>query len=95
MGYRCAFVSNSAGLQLTADFSHWCVVCERLMDVEQDVLDSRLVGCGIFTHASDMSRGRRLPIHAWRATSAHSKVTSTGGSASGTASDNKASPAPR
>ncbi|HEY6131140.1 MAG TPA: TIM barrel protein [Halioglobus sp.] len=26
------------GLQLTADFSHWCVVCERLMDSEQDVL---------------------------------------------------------
>jgi len=26
-------------LRLTADFSHWCVVCERLMDVEQDVLD--------------------------------------------------------
>jgi sugar phosphate isomerase/epimerase len=26
-------------LQLTADFSHWCVVCERLMDVEQEVLD--------------------------------------------------------
>ncbi len=25
-------------LKLTADFSHWCVVCERLMDVEHDVL---------------------------------------------------------
>lgn len=26
-------------LQLTTDLSHWCVVCERLMDVEQDTLD--------------------------------------------------------
>lgn len=27
-------------LQLTADFSHWCVVCERLMDSELDVLEA-------------------------------------------------------
>ena len=26
-------------LKLTADYSHWCVVCERLMDSEQDTLD--------------------------------------------------------
>ncbi len=26
-------------LRLTADFSHWCVVCERLMDVERGILD--------------------------------------------------------
>jgi sugar phosphate isomerase/epimerase len=37
-------------LRLTADFSHWCVVCERLMDVEQDVLD-RLVGRVLHIHA--------------------------------------------
>ncbi len=82
-------------LQLTADFSHWCVVCERLMDVEQDVLECLLVACGIFTRASAMSRGRRLPTHAWRATSEHSKVTSTGGKKYGIASDNRATPAPR
>jgi len=39
-----------AGLQLTADFSHWCVVCERLLDVEQDVLD-RLFGRVRHIHA--------------------------------------------
>ena len=27
------------GLQLTFDFSHWCVVCERLMDSELDILN--------------------------------------------------------
>jgi len=27
------------GLELTADFSHWCVVCERLLDGEQPVLE--------------------------------------------------------
>lgn len=27
------------GLNLTFDFSHWCVVCERLMDTEIDVLE--------------------------------------------------------
>lgn len=37
-------------LQLTADFSHWCVVCERLMDVEQDVL-AQLVGRVRHIHA--------------------------------------------
>lgn len=26
-------------LKLTCDFSHWCVVCERLLDSEQEVLD--------------------------------------------------------
>lgn len=26
------------GLKLTCDFSHWCVVCERLIDTEPDVL---------------------------------------------------------
>jgi sugar phosphate isomerase/epimerase len=31
-----------SGLRLTADFSHWCVVCERLMDVEQLVLNGLL-----------------------------------------------------
>jgi len=38
------------GLQLTADFSHWCVVCERLMDVEQDTLQ-RLIGRVRHIHA--------------------------------------------
>lgn len=28
------------GIRLTADFSHWCVVCERLMDTELDVLEA-------------------------------------------------------
>ncbi len=37
-------------LKLTADFSHWCVVCERLMDVEQDVLN-RLVARVLHVHA--------------------------------------------
>jgi sugar phosphate isomerase/epimerase len=32
----CAQLSE---LRITADFSHWCVVCERLMDAEQDVLE--------------------------------------------------------
>jgi sugar phosphate isomerase/epimerase len=27
-------------LRLTCDFSHWCVVCERLLDGEQDVIDA-------------------------------------------------------
>jgi len=27
-------------IQLTVDFSHWCVVCERLMDTEIDVIHS-------------------------------------------------------
>ena len=27
-------------LRLTADFSHWCVVCERLMDSERDVIEA-------------------------------------------------------
>jgi sugar phosphate isomerase/epimerase len=31
-----------SGLRLTADFSHWCVVCERLMDAEQLVLNGLL-----------------------------------------------------
>ena len=37
-------------LKLTADFSHWCVVCERLMDVEQPVLD-QLTGRVVHIHA--------------------------------------------
>lgn len=37
-------------LQLTADFSHWCVVCERLMDVEHEVLE-QLVGRILHIHA--------------------------------------------
>jgi sugar phosphate isomerase/epimerase len=28
------------GLRLTADFSHWCVVCERLMDSEWEVIEA-------------------------------------------------------
>lgn len=43
----CAQLSE---LQLTADFSHWCVVCERLMDVEQHVLNE-LVGRVRHIHA--------------------------------------------
>jgi sugar phosphate isomerase/epimerase len=35
----CAQLSD---IKLTADFSHWCVVCERLMDVEQEALNSLL-----------------------------------------------------
>lgn len=27
-------------MQLTVDFSHWCVVCERLMDSEMDVVEA-------------------------------------------------------
>jgi sugar phosphate isomerase/epimerase len=27
-------------LKLTADFSHWCVVCERLMDTEMEVIEA-------------------------------------------------------
>ena len=27
-------------MQLTVDFSHWCVVCERLMDTELDVIEA-------------------------------------------------------
>ncbi len=27
-------------LRLTADFSHWCVVCERLMDSEREVIEA-------------------------------------------------------
>ncbi len=37
-------------LQLTADFSHWCVVCERLMDTEHEVLET-LVGRVQHIHA--------------------------------------------
>lgn len=28
------------GIRLTADFSHWCVVCERLIDTEMDVIQA-------------------------------------------------------
>lgn len=28
------------GLRLTVDFSHWCVVCERLMDSEREVIEA-------------------------------------------------------
>jgi sugar phosphate isomerase/epimerase len=28
------------GMQLTCDFSHWCVVCERLMDSEIEVIEA-------------------------------------------------------
>lgn len=28
------------GIQLTADFSHWCVVCERLIDTELEVIEA-------------------------------------------------------
>lgn len=31
-------VSRLPDIRLTCDFSHWCVVCERLMDTEQDVI---------------------------------------------------------
>jgi hypothetical protein len=27
-------------IRLTADFSHWCVVCERLVDTERDVIEN-------------------------------------------------------
>ena len=27
------------GLNITCDFSHWCVVCERLLDIENDALE--------------------------------------------------------
>jgi len=37
-------------LRLTADFSHWCVVCERLMDAEEAILD-RLIGRVLHVHA--------------------------------------------
>lgn len=33
-------VAALPALTLTADFSHWCVVCERLMDSELDTLDA-------------------------------------------------------
>jgi sugar phosphate isomerase/epimerase len=33
-------VSQLPDIKLTMDFSHWCVVCERLMDTERDVLES-------------------------------------------------------
>ena len=32
-------VSQIPHIKLTCDFSHWCVVCERLMDTELDVLE--------------------------------------------------------
>lgn len=32
-------VSQLPQIRLTCDFSHWCVVCERLMDTESDVLE--------------------------------------------------------
>ncbi len=32
-------VADLPNLKLTADFSHWCVVCERLMDSELDVIE--------------------------------------------------------
>lgn len=38
------------GITLTADFSHWCVVCERLLDSERDVLE-RLIGRVRHIHA--------------------------------------------
>jgi hypothetical protein len=32
-------VRSLPGLELTCDFSHWCVVCERLLDTELDLLE--------------------------------------------------------
>jgi len=32
-------VSQLPDIRLTCDFSHWCVVCERLMDTELDVIE--------------------------------------------------------
>jgi len=33
-------VRQLPGIKLTCDFSHWCVVCERLMNTELDVLET-------------------------------------------------------
>jgi len=33
-------VETIPNIRLTADFSHWCVVCERLMDTELDVIEA-------------------------------------------------------
>jgi len=33
-------VEALSALQLTCDFSHWCVVCERLIDTELDVINA-------------------------------------------------------
>lgn len=35
-------VNQIPNIKLTCDFSHWCVVCERLMDTELDVIESLL-----------------------------------------------------
>ncbi len=43
-------VAQLPELKLTCDFSHWCVVCERLMDTELDVL-KRLAPHALHTHA--------------------------------------------
>jgi len=34
------FVDAIPEIKLTVDFSHWCVVCERLMDTEVDVINA-------------------------------------------------------
>ena len=34
------FVEQIPEINLTVDFSHWCVVCERLMDTELDVINA-------------------------------------------------------
>lgn len=34
------FVEKIPDINLTVDFSHWCVVCERLMDTELDVINT-------------------------------------------------------
>ncbi|MEJ2509162.1 MAG: TIM barrel protein [Gammaproteobacteria bacterium] len=33
-------VAAVPGLELTADFSHWCVVCERLLDTELETIEA-------------------------------------------------------
>ena len=34
------FVQALPDIKLTCDFSHWCVVCERLIDTERDIIES-------------------------------------------------------
>ena len=43
-------VKRFPNLNLTCDFSHWCVVCERLIDTEEDVLDI-VIPNAMHTHA--------------------------------------------
>ncbi len=84
-------------IELTLDFSHWCVVTERLvLDELPDVLRALRGSSAPFpTPASVTTRGPRFPIRAPRSLLRQSPRTCAGGAAFGIPSSAGASRIPR